>query len=143
MSLNISCSCKWNYISEQLNKMACIVALCPFLKNKTKSHLPSKKNKELNRNMVRQILFRTIAKREISVLGSTLSTAWATGSPSQGAGRGSGGTTTKRKHQGPGEFWINQPLRTLAEGGLEWSGIIWGALEDEESDHVSRKGASG
>ena len=104
MSLNTSCSCKCKYASEQLNKMACIVALFPFLKNKTKTHLPSKKNKELDRKVVRQILLRTIAKREISVPGSTLSTTWAIGSHSQGAGRGSGGIMTKRKHQGPGEF---------------------------------------
>lgn len=54
--------------------------------------------------MVRQILLRTIAKREMSVPGSTLSTAWAIGSHSQGAGRGSGGIMTKRNHRGPGEF---------------------------------------
>ena len=140
MSLNTYCSCKWKYASKQLNEMACTVAFFPFLKNKTKTHLLCKKNKELDRKVIRQILFRTITKRKISVPGSTRSRAQAIRGHSQGAGTGSGGIMTKRKHLG----LLNKlTLRTLAEGSLGWSGIIWGTVEDEESDRMSRQGASG
>lgn len=51
-----------------------------------------------------------------------------------GEGQGSGGKITKRTQQREGGFWLNRPIRILAEA----SQVIRPHLGDEETTQVPR-----
>lgn len=41
-----------------------------------------------------------------------------------------------KKHQGKGRFWLKHPNRSLVEGRPGCLDIIWGMVEDEETNEI-------